>query len=71
MYTGECKRKHVESGGGCEREEEVCVFDKYTCDLMSKTCLSLRTQRLLWLAKHSQFLVLDTETGQNWRFGLY
>ena len=28
----------VESGGGCEREEEeVCVFDQYKCDLVSKT----------------------------------
>jgi len=27
------------------------------CDPVSKTCLSLRTQRLLWLAKRNQFLV--------------
>jgi hypothetical protein len=27
------ERKHVESGGGCEREEEeVCVFDMYKCE---------------------------------------
>ena len=56
MYTRECKRKHVESGSGCEGGG-LCK-----CDLMSKTCLSLRTQRLLWWAKHSQFLFLD----KNW-----
>ena len=68
------ERNHVESGGGCEREEgeeEVCVFDQYKCDRVSKTCLSLRTQRLLWLATPSYFLFLHTETGQNWRFGFY
>ena len=62
----------MESGGGCEREEEeeeACVFDQ--CDPVSKTCLILRTQRLLWLTKPSHFLFLDTETGQNWRFGFY
>jgi hypothetical protein len=43
----------VASGGGREMEvEEVCLFGKYKCDV-SKTCLSLRTQRLLWLAKPS------------------
>ena len=64
------ERNHVESGGGGEREEEeeVCVFDQYKCDPVSKTCLSLRTQRLLCLAKPSPFLLLDAETGQNWRF---
>ncbi len=67
------ERNHAESGGGCEREEEekVCVFDQYKCDPVSKTCLSLRTQGLLWLAKPSQFLFLDTENGLNWRFGVY
>ncbi len=69
------ERKLVECGGACEREatEEVCVFDKNKCDAVSKTCLSIRklrrTQRLLWLAKHSQFLCLGRETGHNGSFG--
>jgi hypothetical protein len=36
------ERNHVEFGGGTERgEEEVCVFDQYKCDPVSKTCPSL------------------------------
>ena len=30
------ERKQVESGGGCEWEEEVCVFDKCKCDPVSQ-----------------------------------
>ncbi len=63
------ERNHVESEGPPfherEDEEEVCVFFcQYKCDLVSKTCLSLRTQRFLWLANPSQFVFLDTETGK-------
>ena len=41
MYTYRgMERKKVESGCVCEREE-VCVFDKNECDLVSKTCVNL------------------------------
>jgi hypothetical protein len=72
------ERKHVESGGACEREDKDEVFVCSSLCLMSinvtrvsKTCLSLRAQRLLLLATPSQFVFLDTESGQNWRFGFY
>ena len=41
------------------------------CDPVSKTCLSLRAQRFLLLTTPSQFLILDLESGQNWRFDCY
>ena len=62
VYRG-MKRKHVESGGGCEREEG-CVFDKYTGDLMSKTCLSLRTESLFGWQNTASFYFCTQKLGK-------
>jgi hypothetical protein len=77
MYTGEWKGHTSSPGGACEMEDKdevfvlQLVFDKHKCDPVSKTCLSLRAQRLLLFATPSQFLFLDTESGQTWRLGFY
>ena len=58
LYRGR-ERKHMVSGGGCEREEEkVCLFDKFKCDRVS-----ILRHSLFRLTTPSQFLSLETETG--------
>jgi hypothetical protein len=79
MYTGKWKANRpsggVREGGGAGG---LCVlFQKYKCDLVSKTSPRLALQtRLRWYTEPSllgnpQFLFSETETGQNWRFGFY
>ena len=74
------ERKQVESGGVCEWEGEVCVFDKYKCDAVScvhdgrpQPTHTRPSKVRLWLANIAnpiQFLFPDTESGQNLGFSI-